>query len=73
MVYQDPEDPSSPPLRGWMLRATDTVVLLVVRPVCLVVPAPGLPDGVQLRVRAGAEGTAAEVREINAQQGSRVG
>lgn len=44
-----------------MLTATDDRVLLTVRPAFLVVPAPGLPDGVQLRVRAAPEGTAAEV------------
>ena len=43
-----------------MLTATDDRVLLSLRPPFLVVPAPGLPDGVQLRVRAAPEGNAAE-------------
>lgn len=41
--------------------ATDDRVLLSLKPVFLVAPAPGLPDGVQLRVRAAPEATAAEV------------
>lgn len=67
MAHQDMRDaatdPSAPPpplLRGWMLTATDDRVLLSLRPPFLVVPAPGLPDGVQLRVRAAPEGNAAE-------------
>lgn len=67
MAHQDQRDaatdPSAPPpplLRGWMLTATDDRVLLSLRPPFLVVPAPGLPDGVQLRVRAAPEGNAAE-------------
>lgn len=44
-----------------MLTATDDRVLLSVKPAFLVVPAPGLPEGVQLRVRAAPEGTAAQV------------
>lgn len=60
MVHQDLNDLSSPPIRGWMLMATDDRVLLTLRPPFLVTPAPGLPDGVQLRVRAAPEGTASE-------------
>lgn len=64
MAHQDRDDPAAPLLRGWMLTATDDRVLLSVRPAFLVVPAPGLPDGVQLRVRAAPEGTAAEASAL---------
>ncbi|CAM9795118.1 unnamed protein product, partial [Ectocarpus sp. 4 AP-2014] len=70
MAHQDRDDPASPPLRGWMLTATDDRVLLSVKPTFLVVPAPGLPDGVQLRVRAAPEGTAAEVKQVSAAPGT---
>ncbi|CAM9980422.1 unnamed protein product, partial [Ectocarpus fasciculatus] len=70
MAHQDRDDPASPPLRGWMLTATDDRVLLSVKPAFLVVPAPGLPEGVQLRVRAAPEGTAAEVKQVSAAPGT---
>ncbi|CAM9939967.1 unnamed protein product [Scytosiphon promiscuus] len=70
MAHQDRDDSAAPPLRGWMLTATDDRVLLSVKPAFLVVPAPGLPDGVQLRVRAAPEGTAAEVRQVPAAPGT---
>ncbi len=77
MAHQDHDPPDADPggpaaaplLRGWMLTATDDRVLLSVRPAFLVVPAPGLPDGVQLRVRAAPEGTAAEVSQRRASAG----
>lgn len=62
MAYRDPDDLSAPTVRGWMLTSTDDHVLLTVRPSYLAVPADGLPEGVQLRVRAGADASAAEVQ-----------
>eukprot|EP00903_Cladosiphon_okamuranus_P008211 g7904.t1 len=77
MAHQDQRDvaidPSSPPpplLQGWMLTATDDRVLLSLRPPFLVVPAAGLPEGVQLRVRSAPEGNADEVKQVSAAPGT---
>lgn len=68
VAYRDPDDPSAPTVRGWMLTSTDDHVLLTVKPSFLVVPSDGLPDGVQLRVRAGPDAGAAEVRDTAMQR-----
>lgn len=61
VAYRDLDDPSAPTIQGWMLTSTDSHVLLTVKPSFFAVPADGLPEGVQLRVRAGPDASAAEV------------
>lgn len=61
VAYRDLDDPSAPTVQGWMLTSTDSHVLLTVKPSFLAVPSDGLPEGVQLRVRAGPDAGAAEV------------
>ncbi|CAM9349890.1 unnamed protein product, partial [Sphacelaria rigidula] len=70
VAYRDLDDPSAPTVQGWMLTSTDSHVLLTVKPSFLAVPSDGLPEGVQLRVRAGPDAGAAEVKQVSAAPGT---